>query len=131
MIHHLSSPRFIELQIHQRKGEMANINNKEEPSTAPQPDRWYNLTLGSSFKDHHPSSKFCTLRCKSFSISIYKYMYMQVLCVRFVLFDRCLIDFISDFVIPLSSIYIITYYRETKRKLNASKEFTFSPYFGF
>ncbi|KAF5737838.1 hypothetical protein HS088_TW13G00729 [Tripterygium wilfordii] len=38
-------------------------NNKEEPETAPQPDTWYNITLGSSFKDHHPSStKFCTLR---------------------------------------------------------------------
>ncbi|KAM3363286.1 hypothetical protein BC332_05485 [Capsicum chinense] len=41
---------------------MANINNKEEPSTAPEADRWYNLSLGSSFKDHQPSSKFCTLR---------------------------------------------------------------------
>ncbi|KAK9093239.1 hypothetical protein Syun_028150 [Stephania yunnanensis] len=41
---------------------MANINNhKEEPNTAPQPNRWYNLTLGSSFKDHS-STKFCTLR---------------------------------------------------------------------
>ncbi|KAA8547752.1 hypothetical protein F0562_004181 [Nyssa sinensis] len=41
---------------------MANLNKKDEPNTAPQADRWYNLTLGSSFKDHHPSSKFCTLR---------------------------------------------------------------------
>lgn len=41
---------------------MANINNKDEPNTAPNPDRWYNLNLGSSFKEHHPSSKFCTLR---------------------------------------------------------------------
>ncbi|XP_010243794.1 PREDICTED: ELL-associated factor 2 [Nelumbo nucifera] len=40
---------------------MANINNKDEPSNAPQPDRWYNLTLGSSFRDHS-STKFCTLR---------------------------------------------------------------------
>ncbi|XP_022895223.1 ell-associated factor Eaf-like [Olea europaea var. sylvestris] len=40
---------------------MAGINSKE-PNTAPKPDRWYNLTLGSSFKDDHPSSKFCTLR---------------------------------------------------------------------
>ncbi|KAL3813300.1 hypothetical protein ACJIZ3_014568 [Penstemon smallii] len=39
---------------------MAGLNNSDEPSTAPQADRWYNLTLGSSFKD--PSSKFCTLR---------------------------------------------------------------------
>ncbi|KAM6592224.1 hypothetical protein CsatA_014829 [Cannabis sativa] len=38
---------------------MANIS-KEEPKTAPQPDRWYNLSLGSSFKDD--SSKYCTLR---------------------------------------------------------------------
>ncbi|XP_047327165.1 ELL-associated factor 2 [Impatiens glandulifera] len=37
-------------------------NHKDEPKTAPQPDRWYNLTLGSSFKDHNASSKFCTLR---------------------------------------------------------------------
>ncbi|KAI8534527.1 hypothetical protein RHMOL_Rhmol10G0097100 [Rhododendron molle] len=41
---------------------MAANNKKDEPSTAPQADRWYNLTLGSSFKDHRPSSKFCTLR---------------------------------------------------------------------
>ncbi|KAF5956343.1 hypothetical protein HYC85_003568 [Camellia sinensis] len=40
---------------------MASNNKKEEPNTAPQPDRWFNLTLGSSFKDHYPSSKFCTL----------------------------------------------------------------------
>lgn len=39
-----------------------SMNKKEEPSTAPNPDRWYTLTLGSSFKDHQPSSKFCTLR---------------------------------------------------------------------
>lgn len=39
---------------------MAN-NNKEEPKTAPQPDRWYNLTLGPSFKEQ-PSNKYCTLR---------------------------------------------------------------------
>ncbi|RVW45722.1 Ell-associated factor Eaf [Vitis vinifera] len=43
---------------------MANksINNKDEPSTAPESDRWYDLTLGSSFKDPHSSTKFCTLR---------------------------------------------------------------------
>ncbi|GFQ06461.1 ell-associated factor 1 [Phtheirospermum japonicum] len=40
---------------------MAGINNTNEPSTAPQADRWYNLTLGSSFKDHNPS-KFRTFR---------------------------------------------------------------------
>ncbi|XP_044494112.1 ELL-associated factor 2-like isoform X2 [Mangifera indica] len=39
---------------------MAN-NSKEEPKTAPQSDRWYNLTLGSSFKDDS-SNKYCTLR---------------------------------------------------------------------
>ncbi|OVA00410.1 Transcription elognation factor Eaf [Macleaya cordata] len=37
-------------------------SNKEEPNTAPQPDQWYNLTLGSSFKDHTSTKKFCTLR---------------------------------------------------------------------
>ncbi|XWS47590.1 hypothetical protein CRYUN_Cryun14cG0165200 [Craigia yunnanensis] len=42
---------------------MANSSNKEEPSNAPKPNRWYNMSLGSSFKDqHHASSKFCTLR---------------------------------------------------------------------
>ncbi|KAL3640405.1 hypothetical protein CASFOL_015373 [Castilleja foliolosa] len=40
---------------------MAGINNTKEPSTAPQADRWYNLTLGSSFKDHNPS-RFRTFR---------------------------------------------------------------------
>ncbi|XVF71484.1 hypothetical protein PTKIN_Ptkin12aG0041000 [Pterospermum kingtungense] len=41
---------------------MANNSNKE-PSTAPKPNRWYNISLGSSFKDpNNPSSKFCTLR---------------------------------------------------------------------
>ncbi|CAL5408519.1 unnamed protein product [Camellia sinensis] len=40
---------------------MASNKKKEESNTAPQPDRWFNLTLGSSFKDHYPSSKFCTL----------------------------------------------------------------------
>ncbi|KAH6799184.1 hypothetical protein C2S51_035668 [Perilla frutescens var. frutescens] len=40
---------------------MAGMNNSSEPSTAPQADRWYNLTLGSSFSDHNPS-KFCTFR---------------------------------------------------------------------
>ncbi|XP_072970742.1 uncharacterized protein [Typha angustifolia] len=40
---------------------MAQNNNNGEPSSAPQPDRWYDLRLGSSFKN--PSSaKFCTLR---------------------------------------------------------------------
>ncbi|OWM86254.1 ELL-associated factor 1 [Punica granatum] len=39
---------------------MAN-NSREEPRTAPLPDRWYNLTLGSSFS-HQSSSKYCTLR---------------------------------------------------------------------
>ncbi|PNX81442.1 ell-associated factor eaf [Trifolium pratense] len=39
---------------------MAN-KSKEEPKTAPQPDRWYDLTLGPSFKDES-SNKYCTLR---------------------------------------------------------------------
>nr|XP_023911259.1 ELL-associated factor 2-like [Quercus suber]POF11837.1 ell-associated factor eaf [Quercus suber] len=39
---------------------MAN-NTKEEPKSAPQSDRWYNLTLGPSFKNDS-SNKFCTLR---------------------------------------------------------------------
>ncbi|KAF5950251.1 hypothetical protein HYC85_012244 [Camellia sinensis] len=44
---------------------MASNNKKEEPNTAPQPNHWFNLILGSFFKDHYPSSKFCTLRCTS------------------------------------------------------------------
>lgn len=39
---------------------MAN-NSRDEPKTGPQSDRWYNLTLGPSFKSDS-SSKFCTLR---------------------------------------------------------------------
>ncbi|CAI0450731.1 unnamed protein product [Linum tenue] len=39
---------------------MAN-NFKEEPKTAPQPDRWYDLSLGSSFKED-ASNKYCALR---------------------------------------------------------------------
>ncbi|KAK1577722.1 hypothetical protein Q3G72_024270 [Acer saccharum] len=40
-------------------------NNTEDPSSAPEPGRWYNITLGSSFKDNHNSDhppKFCTFR---------------------------------------------------------------------
>ncbi|KAI9160715.1 hypothetical protein LWI28_010894 [Acer negundo] len=40
-------------------------NNNEDPSSAPEPGRWYNITLGSSFKDNHHSDhapKFCTFR---------------------------------------------------------------------
>ncbi|KAK1326078.1 hypothetical protein QJS10_CPA01g01424 [Acorus calamus] len=42
---------------------MANNNgdNDKEPSTAPKPDKWYDIRLGSSFKDQS-STKFCTLR---------------------------------------------------------------------
>ncbi|KAM1846804.1 hypothetical protein ACFX14_011164 [Malus domestica] len=36
-------------------------NSKEEPKTGPQPNRWYNLTLGPSFKDDS-ANKYCTLR---------------------------------------------------------------------
>ncbi|KAL6011713.1 hypothetical protein ACLOJK_002177 [Asimina triloba] len=46
---------------------MANNGSSREPSSAaPEPDRWYNLTLGSSFKSqgHPSSSKFFTLRCE-------------------------------------------------------------------
>lgn len=39
-----------------------SINYKEEPSTAPNPNQWYDLALGSSFIDHQPTSKYCTLR---------------------------------------------------------------------
>ncbi|KAF0919107.1 hypothetical protein E2562_028393 [Oryza meyeriana var. granulata] len=36
--------------------------NSGEPSTAPQPNRWYELRLGSSCRDPSPTAKFCTLR---------------------------------------------------------------------
>ncbi|CAL5420281.1 unnamed protein product [Camellia sinensis] len=58
---------------------MASNNKKEEPNTAPQPDRWFNLTLGSSFKDHYPSSKFCTLRL-TFEGSSEDYKEMMQFC---------------------------------------------------
>lgn len=44
---------------------MANCNNNSEPSSAPISGIWYNLTLGSSYKEN-PATKFCTLRCESF-----------------------------------------------------------------
>ncbi|KAM7279326.1 hypothetical protein ACFE04_006460 [Oxalis oulophora] len=40
---------------------MANNNVNGEPHTAPHPGQWYNINLGSSFKNHF-SPKFCTLR---------------------------------------------------------------------
>ncbi|KAB2619988.1 ELL-associated factor 2-like [Pyrus ussuriensis x Pyrus communis] len=36
-------------------------NSKEEPKTGPQSNRWYNLTLGPSFRDGS-ANKYCTLR---------------------------------------------------------------------
>ncbi|KAJ6738581.1 ELL-ASSOCIATED FACTOR EAF [Salix koriyanagi] len=54
---------------------MAKRNSTdEEPSTAPDPDRWYDIKLGSSFQDHHnhSSPKFCTLRYVSKPASIDK-----------------------------------------------------------
>ncbi|KAK6128753.1 hypothetical protein DH2020_037508 [Rehmannia glutinosa] len=60
---------------------MAGINNSNEPSTAPQADRWYNLTLGSSFKDHNPS-KFCTFRCMPTSLySLFTFLDMVSVAV--------------------------------------------------
>ncbi|XP_010528517.1 PREDICTED: ELL-associated factor 2 [Tarenaya hassleriana] len=41
--------------------ESGNVNG--EPSTAPEPNRWYDIKLGPSFKDTHSySPRFCTLR---------------------------------------------------------------------
>ncbi|XP_048534235.1 ell-associated factor Eaf [Triticum urartu] len=37
-------------------------SNTGEPSTAPQPNRWYDLRLGSSCRDPALTTKFCTLR---------------------------------------------------------------------
>lgn len=47
---------------------MSNLS-REEPSTAPKTDQWYDLVLGPSAKDDS-SHKFCTLRCE-FRISDY------------------------------------------------------------
>ncbi|XP_030461155.1 uncharacterized protein LOC115681377 [Syzygium oleosum] len=41
---------------------VAGMSKEDEPSIAPAPDRWYDISLGPSFGHHHPSSKFCTLR---------------------------------------------------------------------
>ncbi|RLM93232.1 ell-associated factor Eaf [Panicum miliaceum] len=41
---------------------MASGSSNGEPSTAPQPNRWYDLRLGSSCRDSSPTAKFCTLR---------------------------------------------------------------------
>ncbi|CAH2066694.1 unnamed protein product, partial [Thlaspi arvense] len=43
--------------------KMSN-HSREEPSTAPRTDQWYDLVLGPSAKDDS-SHKFCTLRCSS------------------------------------------------------------------
>lgn len=48
-----------------RRG-MASGSSNGEPSTAPQANRWYDLRLGSSYRDPSPTAKFCTLRCKPF-----------------------------------------------------------------
>ncbi|CAM0881216.1 unnamed protein product [Alopecurus aequalis] len=37
-------------------------SNSGEPSTAPQPNRWYELRLGSSCRHPSPTAKYCTLR---------------------------------------------------------------------
>lgn len=50
-----------------------NCDREDEPSVAPKPDIWYDLRLGPSFRDHRPSSKFCTLRCEP---SIPKFPYL-------------------------------------------------------
>ncbi|KAF8030628.1 hypothetical protein BT93_E2921 [Corymbia citriodora subsp. variegata] len=41
---------------------IASMSKEDEPSIAPVPDRWYDISLGPSFGHRHPSSKFCTLR---------------------------------------------------------------------
>lgn len=41
---------------------VASVSKEDEPSIAPVPDRWYDISLGPSFGHPHPSSKFCTLR---------------------------------------------------------------------
>lgn len=38
-------------------------HSRDEPSTAPKTDQWYDLVLGPSAKDDS-SHKFCTLRCE-------------------------------------------------------------------
>lgn len=47
----------------ERERSKTMANNNGEPSSAPQHDRWYNIRLGRSFRDH-ASTKFCTLRCE-------------------------------------------------------------------
>ncbi|KAI4381483.1 hypothetical protein MLD38_007552 [Melastoma candidum] len=49
---------------------MAN-SSRDEPGTAPRPDRWYDLMLGPTF-DHDYSNKYCTLRYVSKPASIDK-----------------------------------------------------------
>jgi hypothetical protein len=60
------SPGWIpnSIECHREVGGMASSCNGE-PTTAPQPNRWYDLRLGSSCRDLSPTAaKFCTLRCK-------------------------------------------------------------------
>lgn len=62
--------------VDDRKVEMANNNNNnKEPSNAPHAERWYDLTLGSSFKDNS-SSKFFTLRCECHVLPIIHFIFL-------------------------------------------------------
>jgi hypothetical protein len=40
----------------------------QEPDTAPRADKWYRLKLGPTISEQN-SSRFYTLRCKSFTLS--------------------------------------------------------------
>lgn len=84
-----------------------NINNKDEPNTAPKPDRWYNLTLGSSFKEQHPSSKFCTLRCMFLFLSLCIYM-----CVSAYLFSCTFICMIHFFFVLFLFLFMFLFWVE-------------------
>jgi len=42
----------------------------QEPDTAPRADKWYRLKLGPTISEQN-SSRFYTLRCKSFTLSLF------------------------------------------------------------
>jgi hypothetical protein len=61
----------------------------QEPDTAPRADKWYRLKLGPTISEQN-SSRFYTLRCKSFTLSLSLFVFSQSLVLLSMLFLRCL-----------------------------------------
>jgi hypothetical protein len=49
----------------------------QEPDTAPRADKWYRLKLGPTISEQN-SSRFYTLRCKSFTLSLSLFVFFSI-----------------------------------------------------